>query len=707
MTFQLSDHQQRALNLDGSLLLVGSAGTGKTTVLVERMKQLIEQSAPAYSIIVLVADPRHKQHYLSALQSAEMRAHTDLQINHFGDLARQMVTLFWPLIARDIGFASSYKPPTFLGYDLAQLLMWRIIEPMIEGGAFSDLRRRPQQIVSQLLDTLNRSALNRLDINVATERQISTWVGEKNHVLNLQLALDAASQFREHCLQNNLLDLSLTIHSFDQQLLGQHQFSRYFSQRFQHMIVDNLEEQTPAGQAFVEALIDQVASATIAIDEGGGYRRFLAADPDGAMQFKLLASRVVEFGDHFVASAELDHLAHSLCGLLEGQFDSQADDNFGAVSAENLPIETVINTRYQREMIIELAAKIRQLTEQGVPMNQIAIIVPYLDSAIRYSLTKALKQEAISMNIIRRRASPRDEPKVRAWLTWVALAHPDWGIYPTEFDVAEALDLTIYWLDPVRAAILAQAVYPANSLQLHPPPEISSEQGKRIGEESLAKYAILREWLTDNGGQHNLDQFLYRMFNEILGSRAFQPEPDLEAAGVLEWLVATANNLVNSAESLQLQTKSAIGNAFLTAINKGLITSQPPEMGDPPDPNGVQISTIYGYLLGGQQVDYQVWLEPAASGWWDIPKQPLSNAFVLAASYNPEKLWTITEEINIRNQLLARIVRGLTARCKKGIILANSDLDRRGQMQDGALWRTFNMLGINAPAIDFQIKSTP
>jgi len=41
----------------------------------------------------------------------------------------------------------------------------------------------------------------------------------------------------------------------------------------------------------------------------------------------------------------------------------------------------------------------------------------------------------------------------------------------------------------------------------------------------------------------------------------------------------------------------------------------------------------------------------------------------------------------VRNELLARIVRGLTARCRDGIILASSDLDRRGQRQDGALWR--------------------
>ena len=69
------------------------------------------------------------------------------------------------------------------------------------------------------------------------------------------------------------------------------------------------------------------------------------------------------------------------------------------------------------------------------------------------------------------------------------------------------------------------------------------------------------------------------------------------------------------------------------------------------------------------------------------PRQPLSNAFVLAQSRSPDVPWTIDEEFAVRNELLARIVRGLTARCREGIILATSDLDRRGVRRDGPLWR--------------------
>jgi hypothetical protein len=86
-------------------------------------------------------------------------------------------------------------------------------------------------------------------------------------------------------------------------------------------------------------------------------------------------------------------------------------------------------------------------------------------------------------------------------------------------------------------------------------------------------------------------------------------------------------------------------------------------------------------------VKVQVWLETAATGWWDIPNQPLSNAFILAQSRPAHEPWTMEEDFGIRNQLLSRIIRGLTARCSDGVILTNSDLDRRGLRQDGPLWR--------------------
>ena len=380
----------------------------------------------------------------------------------------------------------------------------------------------------------------------------------------------------------------------------------------------------------------------------------------------------------------------------------------------NLPTETavqgiisVVNGRYRREMIANLIPLLQTIIkEDGIQPRDIAIVTPYLDGALRYMLGQMLRDAGLPYALLRRRSSPREEPRIRAWLTWLALAHPDWQQLPTPFDVAEALTLSIDGLDPARAALLTDRLYQysvtssqysvtsgqyavdgiQDSVALLDPAGLAADVVTRVGEEMVGLVAELRRWLLGVNGRLPLDHALHDLFS-LLSQPHFRPEPDLAGAAVCEWLVKAAVRLRQAAPQLGLTTSAQIGAAFIEGIQQGLVTANPPELGEPPDPDGILISTIYGYLLAGRPVRVQVWLETAATGWWDIPNQPLSNAFVLAQSRAADQPWTIEEEYRIRNQLLSRLIRGLTARCRDGVILANSDLDRRGLRQDGPLWR--------------------
>jgi hypothetical protein len=638
---------------------------------------------PAYTVLGIVAEPEHSQRFYDWVQQSDLGPYAELNITTFNVLARDMVSLFWPLIARPAGFARPYQPPTFLTYDLAQLLMWQVVSPMIDGGAFATLKLRPQQIVSQLLDTLNRAALNGLTVQEATARQLVSWVEAEEQRVNIQEAATAANDFRQRCLGNGMLDLSLTVDVFSRQLLDHPEFHRYFSERYRHLLVDNIEEQTPAGQAFVASLMTAAETTAIAYDAGGGYKRFLSADPAGASRFYNLCANVFQFEQSYTSSESL----FALSNQVENQLMSAAQPTSGADAAI---IDRVV-TRYRREMVEALAARLARLIDEGVPPGEIAIITPYLDGALRYSLTQVLQAAGIPYYLLRRRSSPREEPRVRAWLTWLALGHPEWGIRPAAYDVAEAFQLSIEGLDPVRAKLLTDHLYVANIPQLLASDSLPETIANRIGPDSLERADLLREWLTAKGSErHALDEFIHRLFNDLLAGSAFRTEPDLAAAAICDWLVRSAGRLLAASGPMGLTSEGEIGLAFINGIYNGLVTANPPEFGEPPDLDGVMISTIYGYLLSGHPVDVQVWLETAATGWWDIPRQPLSNAFVLAQSWPEGRPWTMEEDFKIRNQLLSRIVRGLTSRCHGGVILATSELDRRGARQDGPLWRALD-----------------
>ena len=304
-TFELTAVQAEAITADKFSFLLGAAGTGKTTVLQQRLLHLLQSGEPAYTMLVLVAELSHQADYLDAVHQSGLGPYADLKITTYNRLAQDMVTLFWPLVARPAGFARPFQPPTVLSYDLAQLLMWNVVIPLLKDGAFSDLRLRPQQIVSQLLDTLNRAALNGLSLDEAIRRQIVSWVGEPERVRHLHDAETAVHQFRKTCLENSLLDLSLVVEVFDTQLVRHPQFHRYFEERFRHLLIDNVEEQTPAGQNFITNLMRFTQTTAIAYDAGGGYKRFMAADPLSANRFSLQCNRAFDFTENFVTTPSL------------------------------------------------------------------------------------------------------------------------------------------------------------------------------------------------------------------------------------------------------------------------------------------------------------------------------------------------------------------------------------------------------------------
>jgi len=197
-TQDLTSIQRAAVAAAETSYLYGPAGTGKTTALQQRLLRLLREGEPAYTILTLVAESEHRAAFIGAVNESGLGPHGELNVTVYSRLAQSMVALFWPLVARDAGFERPYVPPTFLTYDQSQVLMWRVVSPLLAQGAFSNLRLRPQQIVSQLLDTLNRAALNALSLEEAIVRQSVTWVGEPERRFHLDDAATAARAFRRY-----------------------------------------------------------------------------------------------------------------------------------------------------------------------------------------------------------------------------------------------------------------------------------------------------------------------------------------------------------------------------------------------------------------------------------------------------------------------------------------------------------------------------
>jgi hypothetical protein len=661
--------------------LVGPAGAGKTTALIQRVAYLLDQGVPGYSILVLVPDRQVQNRFRELLDQAIEGPHSRVEVFTYFSLARRMVNLFWPLVARDAGFEHPERAPRFINFELAQYLMQAVTEPLLDAGYFEGLAIRPAHLITQLLDNLNRAAINGYPYTEIAERLKGGWPGDVDHLLYFDQAQACAAAFRQVCLNRGVLDAPLTAEVFHQRLIRQPQFWRYFTERYRHLIVDNIEEMVPTAHELVRKLIPVTDSALVAFDEGGGYRYLLGADVEGARELVHEQDRRMSVDSSFTSSPPMLAFGRTVAGFLD------LTSGRPPVRDAELPPLQIIGRPYRSQMMEEVAREIARLVQQGVAPDEIAVIAPYVDGVLRFTLREALAAEDIPMRVVRRYQLLRDEPIVRAMLTLAAVAHPEWEVRPAPFDVTEALHLLIDDLDFVRARLLVQQLYDADAGELRPLTEVDLDTVERIEAPPLGRYADIQLWLADyrhREAHEPLDHFLRRLFEMLMRGPVRPTQLPPGATEVAAKLVASARHFRQQAPALGVE--EPLGRHYWEMVQQGVVSAQylieeQPVGGEP---RAMLLAPIHSYLLSGHHARYQFWVDAGSIDWWRPPHQVLSNPFVLANRWPAGATWSEAEDYAMRNDILARIVRGLCERCRDGVFICASDMESSGSPQESS-----------------------
>jgi len=106
-----------------------------------------------------------------------------------------------------------------------------------------------------------------------------------------------------------------------QLLCQQHLFTRY-----RHLIVDNVEEDTPLAHEVVRAWLGQCDSALVICDWDAGYRIFLGADPEGGKRLAEACKGKVRWTGSRVASEDMLRLGQELGRSLGGSSEMTEGD---------------------------------------------------------------------------------------------------------------------------------------------------------------------------------------------------------------------------------------------------------------------------------------------------------------------------------------------------------------------------------------------
>jgi hypothetical protein len=708
----LSDHQIALIErpIESKIFLEGPAGTGKTTIGVGRLLRLLTADVPAQSVLVVVPQRTLATPYYEALRLPKLAAGGQVTILTVGGLAQRMVDLFWPLIAEEAGFGQPDQPPTFLTLETAQYYMAHLVSPLLDQGYFETVTIDRNRLYSQILDNLNKAAVVGFPYTQIGERLKAAWGGESSQKRIYDEAQACAIRFREYCLAHNLLDFSLQLEVFLRYLWPLSLCRDYLLDRYTHLIVDNLEEDTPVAHDLLGEWLPHCQSALLIYDREAGYRRFLGADPQSAYPLKRLCQEEVAFTESTVTSPDLRAFGYQLARSLNRPAETAIGDVRAVLAYEY--------HRYHPEMLDWVAKKIVELVhEQDVPPGEIVVLAPFLTDALRFSLMNRLEREGVPVRSHRPSRALREEPATRCLLTLAAIAHPQWGICPSRFDVAYALMQALDGMDLVRAQLLAEIVYRVkeDTPTLSSFDRINPDMQERITFLLGGRYENLRNWIEDyiaslqvapsvserdgerdsplpqywgrgrGWGPVELDHFLSRLFGEVLSQAGYGFHRNYDAGEVAANLIESVQKFRWVAGGEAVEEGKPLGQEYIEMVQDGVVAAQYIRSWQLQLEDAVLLAPAYTFLMSNRPVDYQFWLNAGGRGWWERLYQPLTHPYVLSRHWPSGEVWTDADEFETRQEALYRLTLGLIRRCRRKIYLGLSELGEQGYEQQGPL----------------------
>ena len=697
---QLTAEQKTFMNLpvDSRIFLRGIASTGKTTVGGFWLQKLLKSGIPAREILIFVPQRALATPYLEKLREDEVIHHSLINVLTLGGLARRMVDLYWPMISPQTGVDNPNLPPHFLTLETAQYYMAHIVRPLIENqGFFESLTLNRNRIYSQILDNLNKAAIVGFPIEEISVRLKSAWVGDIDQLRIYDDVKHCAQAFRDFCLENNLLDFSLQVELFTKHLWTSPICRAYLKRSFRHLIVDNIEEDTPVSHDILRAWIPEFDSALVIFDEGAGFRYFLGADVRTAQSLQSLFNTRVQFTQNLVNKPEISDLKTGVMNgiaQLTGERSTRKNPSFATIEAAlKIPEEKL---KYFPEMVQWVAEKISDLIEMGTPPSQIAVLAPFMPDVLRFSLSNRLDELGIPHQAHRPSRALRDEPTTQTLLTLSKIAFPDWELPPQRINLAFALMQTIRGLDLVRSQLLTHYIYKINATDfiLQPFESVPAEARDRITYRVGARYDHLRSWLesTLQDSSITLDFFLSRLFGEILSQPGFTFHQDLNSGNNIARLIESIQKFRWAMKHHESKETFSLGKEYVQMVQDGVIGAQYEKPQQDDEEHAVFLAPAYTFLIRNQSVDVQFWLDVGSPSWYQRLDQPLTQPYVVSRNWGRGQTWTAEDELGAAHQTLERLTIGLLNRCRKKVFIAMSDLDVRGFENRGLLIRIINHL---------------
>ncbi len=386
---KLNEQQQTAVSHEkGPLLVIAGAGTGKTTVIVERIKHLIiDKEIPPSSVLALTFTEKASHEMQERVDILLPYGYTNLWINTFHS--------FCDRILRDEAHAIGLDPNYKLISESESVLLLR--QNIFELG----LRLfRPLGNPNKFLDALLTHFSRLKDEDIAPQEYIN-WVKEQPDSEELSQYKELANAYKtyeELKVKNSVMDFSDLIANTLLLFRTRKNILKRYQQQFQFILVDEFQDTNYAQNELAILLAGNDKNITVVADDDQSIYRFRGAAVSNVLQFKknFPDAKVVSLTDNYRSTQIILDAAYRLIqnnnpNRLEvvEKIDKKLKSH--SKSAKK-PIELIHEERSEDEAD-SIAKKIQEITKREYEYKDIAILVRANNHA--QAITVALQRHKI------------------------------------------------------------------------------------------------------------------------------------------------------------------------------------------------------------------------------------------------------------------------------------------------------------------------
>jgi len=406
---KLNKAQQKAVkHKDGPLLIVAGAGTGKTTVLINRLAYLmIEKGLKPDDLLLLTFTEKAAGEMEERADRILPYGYTDLWINTFHGFGERILREF----GLDIGLNSNFKL-------LTQTEQWVLIKKNLDRFPLDYYRPlgNPTKFISELIhhfsrlkdenisadeylkyaEELESDQDNRLS-GIKFSKKEEARGNDGMEFLRIKEVANAFHVYNQLLLENNYLDFGDLIVYTIKLFKERPNILNFYQQKFKYIMVDEFQDTNFAQYELVKLIVSPKNNLVVVGDDDQAIYKFRGASLSNIMQFKddYQGAKEIVLTENYRSRQEiLDYAYHFIQNNNPNRLEDKlkinkklsAKGNIAQSEASSSPV-SFYNFSNQEEEVSFVGHKIKSLFAEGagkINWSDFAILVRANDTAEAY-----------------------------------------------------------------------------------------------------------------------------------------------------------------------------------------------------------------------------------------------------------------------------------------------------------------------------------